>query len=95
VVPFATPKDELRDRFGFRAGLEAVVAARRRGFTVDPVGRGCCPGGYSLCGVCAPVPIGVERLEGSSDVKIVAEDGEIIYLLLRVDIKASLKPGQR
>jgi hypothetical protein len=40
------------------------------------------------------VPIGVERFEGSSDVKIVAEDGEIIYLLLRVEIKASLKPAK-
>ncbi len=34
----------------------------------------------------------MERLEGSSDVKIVAEDGEIRYLELRVAINASLNP---
>lgn len=39
-----------------------------------------------------PVPTGVVRLEGSSEVKIVAEDGEIRYLDDKVDISASLKP---
>jgi hypothetical protein len=78
--------------FGCNAGSEAVVAASRRGFTEELVGRGCCPGGYSLCGVCAPVPIGVERFDGSSDVKMVAEEGDIRYLVLSVASKASLNP---
>lgn len=44
------------------------------------------------CGVFAPVPMGVERFDGSSEVKIVAEDGEMTYLALRVARRASLKP---
>ena len=40
----------------------------------------------------APVANGVERLEGSSEVKIVAEDGDIRYLLLSTETSASLKP---
>jgi hypothetical protein len=46
-----------------------------------------------VLGVWAPVPIGVERLEGSSEVKIVALEGEMRYLLVRVARRASLKPG--
>lgn len=41
----------------------------------------------------APVGIGVEKLEGSSEVKIVALDGETRYLEFKVASKASLKPG--
>ena len=42
----------------------------------------------------APVPAGVDILEGSSLVKIVAEEGEMRYLVWRVDIKLSLKPAE-
>jgi hypothetical protein len=43
------PNDETIELDGFRfAGREAVVAARSSGFTLDSVGRGCWPGGYSL-----------------------------------------------
>ena len=64
------------------------MAARRRGLTLL-----LCdiPGNWG-CGVLAPVASGVERLEGSSEVKIVAEDGDIRYLLLRTETSASLKP---
>lgn len=39
-----------------------------------------------------PVPEGVDMLEGISDVKIVAEDGEMRYLDWMVASRASLKP---
>ena len=39
------------------------------------------------------MPIGVERFDGSSDVKMVAEDGDIRYLVLRVASRASLNPN--
>ncbi len=42
----------------------------------------------------APVPIGVEILDGISDVKIVAEDGETRYLAWIVWRSDSLKPTQ-
>ncbi len=38
--------------------------------------------------------MGVERFDGSSEVKIVAEDGEMRYLALRVARRASLKPNR-
>lgn len=38
------------------------------------------------------MPIGVEMFEGSSEVKIVAEDGEIIYREWIEASRASLKP---
>ena len=60
----------------FPTGFDAVVAARRSGFTEEPVG-GCVPNGKSLCGVFAPVPVGVERLEGSSEVNMVRLLGEM------------------
>lgn len=41
----------------------------------------------------APVARGVERLEGSSEVKIVALEGEMRYLVLRVARRASLNPA--
>lgn len=44
-------------------------------------------------GVLAPVARGVERLEGSSEVKIVALEGEMRYLVLRVVRRASLNPA--
>lgn len=42
----------------------------------------------------APVPAGVERFDGSSEVNMVADDGEIRYLLLRVVKSASLNPKE-
>ena len=44
------------------------------------------------CGVLAPVPAGVEILEGISEVKIVADEGEMRYLDWIVARSASLKP---
>ena len=38
------------------------------------------------------MPIGVDRFDGSSDVKMVAEDGDIRYLVFSVASKASLNP---
>ena len=35
---------------------------------------------------------GVEKFEGNSEVNIVAEEGEMRYLVWRVDMRASLKP---
>ena len=40
----------------------------------------------------APVASGVDMLEGSSEVNIVALEGEMRYFELRVAIRASLKP---
>ena len=40
----------------------------------------------------APVARGVEKLEGSSEVKIVAEEGEMRYLAVSVAMRASLNP---
>lgn len=73
---------------GARCWLWAVVAARRSGLTEE-----LCGGGWSWgWGVWAPVPIGVEKLEGSSDVKIVALEGEMRYLEMMVCMRASRKP---
>lgn len=36
------------------------------------------------CGVLAPVPAGVEMFEGISEVKIVADEGEMRYFELSV-----------
>lgn len=44
------------------------------------------------CGVFAPVPMGVDTLDGISDVKIVAEEGETRYLVWMVWRRDSLKP---
>lgn len=41
----------------------------------------------------APVAAGVERLDGSSEVKIVALEGDMRYFEWRVARRASLKPG--
>ena len=60
--------------------MDAVVAATRSWFTFEFAdGRGKCPmgSGESRIGVWEPVPIGVERLDGNSDVNIVAEEGEM------------------
>jgi hypothetical protein len=43
--------------------------------------------------VFAPVPVGVEILEGNSEVNIVADDGDMRYLECNVWSSASLKPG--
>lgn len=72
-----------------------MVAARRRGFTLGPCAcvEGVGPWGCG-CGVLAPVATGVVRLEGSSEVKIVALEGEIRYLADKVARRASLNPVQ-
>lgn len=44
-------------------------------------------------GVEAPVGRGVDTEEGSSEVKMLAEEGEILYFSMRVVRRASLKPG--
>ena len=41
----------------------------------------------------APVASGVEKFDGSSEVKMVALEGEIRYLALIVAKRASLNPG--
>ena len=43
-------------------------------------------------GVFVPVGPGVVKVEGSSEVNMVVEDGEIRYLAFRVPSKASRKP---
>jgi hypothetical protein len=40
-----------------------------------------------------PVGKGVEKLEGSSEVKIVAVEGESMYLLARVERSAGVNPA--
>jgi hypothetical protein len=72
---------------GMRWGAWPVVAASRRGLTCEPPWGPSC--GW---GVFAPVPVGVEMLEGISDVNIVAEEGEMTYLVCKVASSASLKP---
>ena len=69
--------------------VEAVVAARSMGLT--PEWEGACVRGF---GVLAPVARGVESALGSSEVKIVALDGEMRYLVVSVSKRASLKPGE-
>ena len=65
-----------------------VVAARRRGLTPDGPWweEGCGKG------VFVPVGPGVVKVEGSSDVNMVFEEGEMRYLAFRVARRASLKP---
>lgn len=73
--------------WGIMCCVCAVVAASKSGLTCEP------PWGPSWgCGVFAPVPIGVETLDGISDVKIVAEEGETRYLVWIVWSRDSLKP---
>lgn len=43
-------------------------------------------------GVLAPVATGVVKFDGSSEEKMVALEGEMRYLALRVASRASLKP---
>ena len=62
------------------------MAARRRGLTPEDCGA---PRGR---GVEAPVGRGVEEAEGSSEVKMVAEEGEILYFSMRTLRRVSLKP---
>ena len=68
-----------------------MVAARRRGLTPVPWLRAawCC--GW---GVLAPVATGVEKFDGSSDVNMVALDGDIRYRELRAASSASLNPAR-
>ncbi len=69
------------------------MAARRRGLTWLPPPRCGAPCGCG-CGVLAPVARGVERFEGSSEVNMVAEEGEMRNLLEIVAKSASLKPSK-
>lgn len=76
---------------------EFVVAARSNGLTPLPPpkeGSACCPtvNDPPTDGVCAPVPIGVDKLDGNSDVKIVALEGEIKYFVVSVLKSASRNP---
>lgn len=61
--------------------LPAVVAARSSGLTALAVGGGWCGGvdapGKEALGVMDPVPDGVAMLDGSSDMNMVAELGEM------------------
>lgn len=41
-----------------------------------------------------PVGSGVEKLDGSSEVKMVAVEGERVYRAASVDRSAGVKPGQ-
>lgn len=61
--------------FGLRAGLDAVVAASRRGFTALADGSACGVEKEAV-GVMDPVPLGVAKLDGSSLMNIVAELGD-------------------
>ena len=67
-----------------------MVAARRRGLTPGPWCEGGACWGW---GVFAPVATGVVTLDGSSEVKMVALEGDMRYLEFKVPIKASLKPA--
>lgn len=71
------------------------MAASRSGFTLGPcpcraiavdVPCGWCSG------VLAPVATGVVRLDGSSEVNIVALEGDMRYLAFNAASRASLKP---
>jgi hypothetical protein len=64
-----------------------AVAAYSNGLTCEPPWGPSC--GW---GVFAPVPMGVDMFEGISDVNIVADEGEMRYLVCRVWRSASLKP---
>ena len=59
------------------------------GFT--PECEDVCTRGF---GVLAPGARGVDRVLGSSEVKIVALEGEMRYLAMRVSRRASLKPSE-
>jgi hypothetical protein len=55
----------------------AVVAACSRGLTLLAVGSWCGAPVKDPVGVCEPVPEGVPMFDGSSEVNMVAELGEI------------------
>lgn len=66
-----------------------MVAATSRGLTDDC--EGMPP--PDCTGVEAPVGKGVLAEEGSSEVKMEADDGEILYFSIRWERTASLKPA--
>ena len=77
--------------FGSDMPLFACVAATSSGFT--PWGMPLGVGVLKAAGVVVPpVAMGVERLEGSSEVKIVPEDGERMYFWEMVERRAWGKP---
>ena len=65
------------------------MAASRSGLTPEAWWDGWTCGS----GVLAPVGAGVEKFEGSSEVKIVALEGEMRKRDFSVSRRASLKPG--
>src|SRR5512141_3070176 len=73
----------------------AVVAACRSGLTLLAVGSWCGAPVKEPVGVWEPVPDGVPRFEGSSEVNIVAELGDTIWRACRVCMMLSLRPRMR
>lgn len=74
--------------------LLAWVAATRRGFTPWAAGWWRGPGFWRWAGVFVPpVGRGVDICEGSSEVKIVPEEGERTYFCVMVARRAWGKPG--
>ena len=79
--------------FGSVMPLFECVAATRSGFKPCPPGWEMGVGVWKGAGVVVPpVGRGVERLEGSSEVKIVPEDGERMYFWEMVARRAWGKP---
>jgi hypothetical protein len=73
-------------------GALAWVAATRSGLTPWAAGWRRGPGGWlPRAGVVVPVAIGVEMLEGISDVKMLAE-GERMYFWVMIERRAGTRP---
>lgn len=79
---------------GGTGGTFACVAATSKGLTPWAAGWSMGPGVWlpGLAGVVVPVAIGVEMLDGISEVKIPAE-GDRMYFWVIVESKAGTKPG--
>jgi hypothetical protein len=73
--------------WGVRCCVCPVAAAKSRGLTCEPLGKLSCS-----CGIFAIVPVGVKMLDGISEVKTVAEEGEMRYFDCRILSSVSLKP---
>jgi hypothetical protein len=70
-----------------------LVAATRRGFTPWPAGWWRAWPPWPGIGVFVPgVATGVEKFEGSSEVKMVAVEGERMYREVRTERRAGVKP---
>ena len=71
-----------------------LVAATSSGLTPCAAGWCIACAGWPGTGVLVPpVCKGVEKLDGSSEVKIVAVEGDRVYLVAKVDKSACVKPG--